>query len=131
MVFFGEYMVSFTGNGRIVLPKKIRELLQGEQVIVTKGFDQCLAGYDKQEWESKAQSLMQVSLLEKENMEKRRFLFSSTVYLDIDDQGRLVLPKNLLNYANFKDKAMIVGVGDHFEIWEPSEWQKYISRINT
>ncbi len=131
MVFFGEYMVSFTGNGRIVLPKKIRELLQGEQVVVTKGFDQCLAGYDKQEWESKAQSLMQVSLLEKENMEKRRFLFSSTVYLDIDDQGRLVLPKNLLNYANFKDKAMIVGVGDHFEIWEPSEWQKYISRINT
>ncbi|MBI2051290.1 MraZ N-terminal domain containing protein [Candidatus Roizmanbacteria bacterium] len=54
MVFFGEYLVSFTGSGRVVLPKKIRELLKGNIFIVTKGFNFCLAGYDRQEWEEKA-----------------------------------------------------------------------------
>src|SRR3989344_968231 len=126
MVFYGEYQVVFTGAGRIVLPKKIRELLKGNTFIITKGFDQCLAGYDRQDWENRAQSLLAVSLLEKEQMEKRRFLFSSTVYLEIDDQGRFVLPKHLLNYAKLASQALVCGVGDHFEIWEPKVWQEYI-----
>lgn len=125
MVFFGEYPVAFTGNGRIVIPKKIRELLKGDTVVITKGFDNCLAGYDKEDWEGRAKELMTVSLLEKENIEKRRFLFASTVYIEIDEQGRLVLPKNLLQYVGFSKKAMIVGVGDHFEIWEPEKWESY------
>jgi MraZ protein len=129
MVFFGEYQVSFTGVGRIVLPKKIRELLKGTTVVITKGFDNCLSGYDKDEWESKAKDLMSVSLLEKENIEKRRFLFASTVYIEIDEQGRLVLPKNLLEYAGFNGKALIVGVGDHFEIWEVEKWNTYINGV--
>ena len=131
MVFYGEYQVAFTGVGRIVLPKKIRELLKGNTFIITKGFDQCLAGYDRQDWENRAQSLLAVSLLEKEQMEKRRFLFSSTVYLEIDDQGRFVLPKHLLNYAKLASQALVCGVGDHFEIWEPKVWQEYIKSTSS
>jgi len=125
MVFFGEYLVSFTAPGRVVLPKKLRELLKGNNFIVTKGFDFCLAGYDKEDWEERSQELLKVSLLEKDNLEKRRFLFSSTTYLDIDDQGRFVLPKLHLLYAELKDKALIIGVGDHFEIWDVQKWEEY------
>lgn len=129
MVFYGEYEVSFTGNGRIVLPKKMRELLKGMSFVITKGFDVCLAGYDRDDWETRAKDLLTVSLLDKENIEKRRFLFSSTQYIEIDDQGRFVLPKNLLQYANLNSKAVIVGVGDHFEIWEPGKWSKYMTEV--
>ncbi|MEK7071202.1 MAG: division/cell wall cluster transcriptional repressor MraZ [Patescibacteria group bacterium] len=125
MVFYGEYLVSFSSPGRIVLPKKIRELLKGNTFIVTKGFNFCLAGYDKGEWEEKAKELLQVSLLEQENLQKRRFIFSSTVHLEIDDQGRFVIPKAMLEYAKLKEKAVIVGVGDHFEIWNQESWDKY------
>lgn len=131
MVFFGEYQVSFTGSGRLVLPKKLRELLKGNTFILTKGFDTCLSGYDKDEWELKAKDLLQVSILEKENLEKRRFVFSSAVYLEIDEQGRFVIPRNLLNYANLNEKAVIVGVGDHFEIWELEKWEKYIKEVKS
>jgi len=131
MVFFGEYQVSFTGPGRMVLPKKIRELLKGDTFVLTKGFDACLSGYDKESWESKAKELLQVSILEKENLEKRRFVFSSAVYLDIDEQGRFVISKNLLNYAGLRDKAIIIGVGDHFEIWEVSKWEKYLKEVKS
>ncbi len=125
MVFFGEYLVSFSAPGRIVLPKKLRELLKGNIFILTKGFDFCLAGFDKEDWENRAKELLNVSLLEKENLEKKRFLFASAVYLEIDDQGRFVIPRSLLSYVGLIDKAVIIGVGDHFEIWLPEKWEKY------
>ncbi len=125
MVFFGEYQVSSSAPGRLVLPKKIRELIKGNVFILAKGFNFCLSGYDKEDWEDRAKGLMQVSLLEQENLEKRRFIFSSTVYLEVDDQGRFVIPKNLLQYASLSSKAVIVGVGDHFEVWKPELWEKY------
>ncbi len=125
MVFFGDYLVSFSAPGRVVLPKKIRELLKGNIFILAKGFNFCLAGFDKDVWEEKAKELVNVSLLENENLEKRRFLFSSTVYLEIDDQGRFVIPKNMLDSSSLRNKAQIIGVGDHFEIWNPENWVKY------
>lgn len=131
MVFFGEYLVSFSAPSRIVLPKKLRELLKGNIFILTKGFDFCLSGYDREDWESRAKTLLNVSLLEKENLEKRRFLFSSAVYLDIDDQGRFVIPRAMLSYAGLKDQALIIGVGDHFEIWEQGKWEKYIKEVKS
>lgn len=125
MVFFGDYLVSFSAPGRVVLPKKLRELLKGNIFILAKGFNFCLAGFDKDAWEEKAKELVNVSLLENENLEKRRFLFSSTVYLEIDDQGRFVIPKNMLDFSSLKNKVQIIGVGDHFEIWNPENWVKY------
>ncbi len=131
MVFFGEYQVAFSAPGRVVLPKKLRELLKGNVFVLTRGFDVCLAGYDKEAWEKKAQTLLDVSLLEKENLEKRRFLFSSTVYLEIDDQGRFVIPRNLLLSASLSEKVVIVGVGDHFEIWDVDKWTRYMKEMKT
>ena len=125
MVFFGEYQVSFSAPGRLVLPKKIRDLLKGNVFILTKGFNFCLAGYDRDDWEQRAKEFLQVSLLEQENLARRRFIFASTVYLDIDDQGRFVISKPLLNYSKLAKKAAVVGVGDHFEIWQPETWEKF------
>ena len=129
MVFFGEYSVSFTGQGRLVLPKKIRELLKGNTFVITKGFDTCLAGYDKQDWETRASSLMGVSLLDKDNIGKRRSLFASASYIEVDDQGRFVVPKSLLSLVTKKNKAVIIGVGDHFEIWDEDKWNEYNKQI--
>ncbi len=129
MVFFGEYSVSFSAPGRMVLPKKLRELIKGNTFVLGKGFDNCLSGYDKEDWEARAKDLLTVSLLERENLEKRRFLFSSAVYLEIDDQGRFVVPRNLLQFAILSEKAVIAGVGDHFEIWEEERWKTYMKKI--
>ena len=131
MVFFGEYQINFSGSGRLLLPKKVRELLKGNTFILTKGFGFCLAGYDKDDWEKRAVDLLNPSLLQPTDMENRRSIFSSLVYLEIDEQGRFVTPKNLLEYGQLKDKAVIIGVGDHFEIWEAEEWHKYSQTIKS
>jgi len=129
MVFFGEYQINFSGSGRLLLPKKVRELLKGNTFILTKGFGVCLAGYDKDDWEKRAVELLNPSLLQPTDMENRRSIFSSLVYLEIDDQGRFVVPKNLLEHSQLKDKVVIIGVGDHFEIWASEKWETYIKKV--
>lgn len=129
MVFFGEYLVSVTGQGRIVLPKKIRELLKGNSFVITKGFDACLAGFDREDWESRAKELLSVSLLDRENIEKRRSLFASAAYVDIDEQGRFVIPRNLFKMLDINTKAVIIGVGDHFEVWNEQRWEAYVTGL--
>ncbi len=125
MVFFGEYQLSVTKPGRLVLPKKIRTLIKGNIFILTKGFDQCLFGYDKDNWEDRAKTLMSDALISNENLEQKRLIFSSSNYLEIDEQGRFLMPKNLMTYANLKKRAVIIGVGDHFEIWSQEKWEIY------
>jgi len=129
MVFFGEYQINFSGSGRLLLPKKLRELLKGNTFILTKGFGNCLSGYDKDDWEKRASELLNPSLLQPTDIDNRRYIFSSLVYLEIDDQGRFVVPKNLLEYGQLKDKVVIIGVGDHFEIWETKKWEAYKLKI--
>lgn len=131
MVFFGEYQINFSGSGRLLLPKKVRELLKGNTFILTKGFGNCLSGYDKDDWEKRAAELLNPSLLQPADMDNRRYIFSSLVYLEIDEQGRFVVPKNLLEYGQLKDKAVIIGVGDHFEIWDSEKWENYIRKVKS
>jgi MraZ protein len=131
MVFFGEYQINFSGSGRLLLPKKVRELLKGNNFILTKGFGSCLSGYDKDDWEKRATELLNPSLLQPTDMDNRRYVFSSLVYLEIDEQGRFVVPKNLLEYGQLKDKVVIIGVGDHFEIWNQEKWTEYSKTIKS
>lgn len=131
MVFFGEFTVSVTEGGRIAIPKKIRENLKGDVFVLTKGYDVCLAGYDREDWHKRTSELMSVSLLDKEHIEKRRMLFSGANEIVIDDQGRLVIPKALVQFMGLKnDKVTVVGVGDHFEIWDESAWHDYLKKID-
>lgn len=126
MVFYGEYQVALTSGGRLVLPKKIRSLIKGNQFVLTKGFDHCLSGYDSQDWEKRSEEFLSSSLLATESLQMRRFIFSGAVYVDLDEQGRFVMPKLLSDFSDIKTKAVFVGVGDHFEIWSEPDWQNYL-----
>lgn len=126
MVFYGEYTVSFTSGGRLVLPKKIRELINGTQFVITKGFDQCLSGFNLLDWQKRAGEFMSTSLVNTQDLELKRVIFSGAVYVELDDQGRFVLPKNLLDYLQLNQRVVFTGVGDHFEIWGENRWLKYL-----
>ena len=130
-MFLGEYGVSFTGPGRIVLPKKLREAISNNTIVLSKGANQCLAGYEPSAWEKITENLMNNPLTDDSNLAKKRFVFSATSYVEIDDQGRFVIPKALLQYSELNDSAVIIGVGDHFEIWNEKRWQKYINTAVT
>lgn len=132
MAYYGEYRLSMTQGGRIALPKKIRDELGDTKLVITKGEGGCLFGYDVKVWEGRVQELLNLPLSERDttqNLTKRRVVFSSTVYLETDDQGRVVLPKALRAFAALSKTNVIVGVGDHFEIWDIEHWNTYIKEV--
>ncbi len=128
-MFVGEYQMAFTGKGRIALPKKIREQLKGQTVVLTRGFDGCVAGYDEGTWRQQAEAAMPMSITDRENSAMRRFLFAGAQFVEIDEQGRVIIPENLLKHAAVAEKATIIGSGDHFEVWNTEKWNEYIKEI--
>lgn len=128
-MFLGEYQTKFSGRGRVILPKKLREGISGDEIILSKGFEGCIWGFDKEIWEKQAQSQLEVSALEENARNLRRYLFSSSIQVEMDDQGRFVIPGSLLTYAKAKDEVILVGAGDHFEVWDKAQWDKEAKRL--
>jgi len=127
-MFFGEYTISFYKNkNRLALPAKIRCQIKGDKLVLSKGFDGCIFGYEEGEWEKSSRKELNVPITETRARQIRRYLFSGAAIIEYDSQGRTVIPQSLVNYAGLDDDELIViGAGDHFEIWNKSKWQKYL-----
>lgn len=131
-MFLGEYHTKFTGQGRIVLPKKFRqELPGGQEVILSRGFEGCIWGFAAEDWQKEAEKQLQITATEEKARNLRRYLFSAAESVSLDDQGRFVIPKLLLDYAQLKSEVVMVGAGDHFEIWDPQNWHQLIGQLTT
>ncbi len=123
-MFLGTYKTTFSGVGRVILPKKMRSELTDSQVVLTKGLDGCVWGFGKVEWERQAAEQLRIPLTEERGRRIRRYIFSEAELADLDRQGRFVVPTGLLTYAEIKKDILIVGAGDHFEIWNVSRFEK-------
>ena len=122
-MFLGEYEPNVDEKGRLTLPKKIREGISGHEVIVTRGFERCIFGYEKTAWQEATGKELLQPITDVRSRANRRYLFSGAAQLELDGQGRLVIPRNLLRFADIREDVAVIGAGDHFEIWAKSLWQ--------
>jgi MraZ protein len=128
-LFLGEYDHTLDDRGRITLPRKIRQELGEDEVVLSKGFDSCVFGFDRDSWEKEASKHLDSPVTEEKGRELRRYLFAAAEKAEIDKLGRILLPTHLKEYAVLTEKVMIVGAGDHFEIWDADRWFAYASRL--
>lgn len=128
-MFLGEYKISFSGKGRIVLPRKLRGELKGELIILSRGFENCVWGFSPEGFEKEAQKTLGSSATEERARNLRRYLFASSVPVELDSQGRFVIPSALLTYAKLENEIVVIGTGDHFEIWNNNLWKKHIKLL--
>ncbi len=128
-LFLGEYDHILDDRGRITLPRKIRTELTGEHIVVSKGFDACIFGYDTSSWENEAGKQLVNSVTDRDSRNMRRYLFSAAEKAELDKLGRIVLPAHLKEYAGIEKDVIVIGAGDHFEIWEPKRWEAYQSSM--
>lgn len=128
-MFLGEYEVKFTGNGRVVLPKKIRSEIKDKDIILSRGFEGCIWGFSKEDFEIQARKQLEIPATEERARVLRRYLFSASADVELDNQGRFVIPSNLLQYANISDRVVVIGAGDHFEIWNKESWEVHLKNI--
>ena len=122
-MFLGSYRPSFDLNSRrIALPKKIREYLKSNEIILSFGFEKCIFGFDTQTWQKQSEKQLDRPITDRDARDIRRFFFATAEHIRLDDQGRFVIPGQLLEYAEVKS-PIIIGAGDHFEIWNEATWE--------
>jgi len=123
-MFIGEYQHSIDNKGRIIIPSKFREDL-GLEFIMTKGLDNCLFVYPKEEWKVLEEKLRTLPLTNRDARAFIRFFFSGATECILDKQGRILIPNNLREHAKLVKDAVVIGVSSRIEIWSKEEWDKY------
>ena len=119
----GEFQHNIDAKGRLIVPSKFRESL-GESFIVTRGLDGCLFGYPKEAWSELEEKLKQLPLAKKESRQFTRFFYSGAVECSLDKQGRINLPKTLIDYAKLEKSCYLIGVSERIEIWSEDRWKE-------
>lgn len=121
----GEFHHALDPKGRIFVPAKFRETL-GDRCVVTRGLDQCLFVYTTDEWSAMEEKLRKLPMTQSDARAFVRFFFSGAVDVELDKQGRIMLPGNLREYAGLTKEAVVVGVSSRFEIWSKDVWERYM-----
>lgn len=123
-MFIGEYQHGLDAKNRIIIPSKFRDEFGGKFVL-TKGLDGCLYAYALQEWKILEEKLKALPLTNKDARAFVRFFFSGASEIELDKQGRGLIPQNLIEYAGIKKEIVSIGVLTRVEIWSKQKWQQY------
>ena len=128
-MLLGAYDHTIDDKNRLTLPAKFREAFQ-DGVVVTRGLDGCLYAYRRADWDRLVESrLASMDPLSKENRRIQRFIFSGASESDLDKQGRVMVPAQLLEHAKLGREVVVAGVHDHLEIWDRAAWRAELAEV--
>jgi MraZ protein len=126
-MLLGAYDHTLDEKSRLTLPVKLREEL-GEQVVVTRGLDGCLAVYPRAGFERLVERVGTLDQFSPETRVMQRFFFSSAEQVEPDRQGRIVISARLLEEAKAGRELTVAGVYDHLEIWDRAAWRDQLTK---
>jgi MraZ protein len=127
--YIGRYYHALEQKGRLSIPSSFRSLL-GATVIVTAGLDGCLFLLDINQWQSLLATTNDRPLTQRQNRDWTRYLANNASQVDLDNQGRILIPEHLRQLANLKTSVVIVGSVDRIEIWNQTDYHAYLDKLN-
>lgn len=125
-MFLGTYRPNLIGKNRLALPMKLRKEIRDDRLVLAIGFDKCILGFEEETWKKVTAEDLSRPLSDREGRELRRKMFPGAVVLEMGVQGRFVIPEEMARYAGIKEGVVLIGAGDHFEIWEETRWEEYL-----
>jgi len=129
MTFFtSEYESKLDAKGRLVLPARIKaQLPEGSQeLVIRRGFEPCLIVYPVVEFKKVFSKISGLNEFNEEYRTLQRNFLSGVVTVELDGNGRFLIPKNMLAYAQLEKDVMLVGTGNKVEIWNPKIYEKHL-----
>jgi len=126
-MFLGEYYHTLDDKGRVALPSKFRKDLKSG-AVVTRGLDNCLFLYTKTAWQTLADKIAKLPISKANTRAFSRLMLSGAMEVEIDSQGRIILPEYLRKYAYLNKKLVVAGLYDRLEIWDEATWNSYKSK---
>jgi len=126
-MFIGEYAHNLDDKGRLSIPAKFRRDLS-KGAVVTRGLDSCLFLYTKTEWAKLAEKLSALPFSQSNSRAFSRLMLAGAMDVEIDKQGRVVLPEYLRQFAGLKKSVVVAGLYNRAEIWDEGKWSVYKSQ---
>lgn len=121
-MFMGEYNHTIDAKGRLIVPSRFREIL-GDAFVVTKGLDGCLFVYDNEEWQAFEEKLRSLPITNKEARQFARFFLAGAAEVEVDKQGRILVPNILREFAQISKDVVLIGVASRIEIWSKERFE--------
>ncbi|MDO8504871.1 MAG: division/cell wall cluster transcriptional repressor MraZ [Candidatus Liptonbacteria bacterium] len=123
-MLLGEYKHTIDQKGRIAIPAKFREKISAG-AIITRGLDNCLFVFAPKEWQALVEKLMSLPLSQANSRAFVRLMLSGAADVELDKQGRILVPDYLRKFAGLKKQAIVAGLYSRVEIWDADAWEKY------
>ena len=121
-MFFGEFQYKIDEKGRVPVPPRFRmELKAG--LVLTPGIEKCIVAYPLFEWKKLSNTLTTGPVTPSKLRRLNRAIFATAFSLNIDGQGRVVLPVPLRQYAGIDDEVVIAGANNYLELWDKEQWE--------
>ena len=123
-MLLGQFEGKISEKHQISLPKKFREVL-GSQLIVTKGFENCLIVVSDENWKTLLEGTEGKPFTNKNTRELQRFLLGNATDVALDSKGRFVLPEFLRTFASIEEDVIFAGIQRFVEIWDKQTWEAH------
>lgn len=127
-MLIGEYISKVGEKKRVSLPSKFRDEL-GENLILTRGYEDALIIVNKNKWETIASEVINGSFIDKNIRDTSRFLVGGAKEIDLDSQGRFVIPKSLYEHAQLNEEIIFVGLVNWVEVWSKDKWDERLEYL--
>ena len=128
-MLLGTHEHTIDDKNRLTLPAKFRESF-AEGLVVAKGVDRCLQAYRREDWDRLVESrLAPLDPLSKETRQLQRYLYSGASEAELDKQGRVMIPAPLIAHATLTREVVVLGIGDHLEIWDRDAWHRELAEV--
>jgi len=129
-MLIGSYIQRVGPKYRVAFPSKFRRVL-GEKVVLTRGYEGCLLVIPDKGWQELLSSVAKGPFVSRAVRDTTRFLLGNAFEIELDGQGRFVVPEVLRRYAEIGEEVVFLGLGRWVEIWDGKRWderQRYLSK---
>ena len=123
-MFIGEFEYRVDEKGRVPVPPRFRtEELKRDGMVLSPGMEKCITLYPASEWKKIADTLTTGPLLPSKLRKLNRAIFATAFSVEMDGQGRIIVPSHLRQHAGINDEVVITGANAYIEIWSKDQWE--------
>ena len=126
-MFRGATKVTLDAKGRLAIPTRYRDRIavrSDGQLVVTVDRDPCLLIYPLPDWEEIERKLVRLPSLQKRTREMQRIMLGYATEVDLDSHGRILLSRELREFAGLDRSSVLIGQGHKFELWDEPRWNE-------
>ena len=131
--FIGEYEATLDAKGRFLLPAGFKKQMpdgEAEPFVLNRGFEKCLSLYTSKSWTPIFSDLSNLNDFDPKVRQFKRYFLNGATQVELDNSGRMLVPKNLMEYAGLQKDIVLVSAIDKIEIWDKLKYQEFFETFS-